>query len=889
MTLQQTAKDYLRGSPLSETHQPNPKDGEQLFGDIDTKFTAVDTRFTETDSSLALKATKDELAAASLAGATVTNINNSITGGNSVPVPRLNPDDIGIQSYAASQVGRVIGKTDWKGREYLGVVVNDPIASEKGSALSAIRPGTYSANVDTGIIDLGGLGCARLKIKVGRQGVTFSGTDSIVFKLETSADGITFADAALADFDGQDAPVSVTSGSFLRLETAHAVAKDYVLTYIGGARYIRVSAVFAGTHSTGTKLGLFVTRGVLGGGLVDSTQVSPAINLRGSSVATIAFFLGKGGIVFDASNKIGFRLEHSDDGSTWVDVDVDDVSGADAPTSVTSGIVMEWASEHFRSAANSIFYHGGKSRVRMSWVFTGTHSEPTFCDATLVSERVEPLRNSQNQIIFDPLKRDPLLDPQIPRVLATESAVSGTGKKFTRVVLDRADYDVTGTFSVSEDGLISPDRHNRLYVGYGQSNDAGSGDLNLLLTTASYPDHIAMPSMASGINNVACGIDRIGIPLPSNLGSSDIQRFIPAVDKEAGPGGQLSNLHGQKPITALAAAITEDEVAAFGEPRSVKIVGSFGVGGATIATLLPSDGSTFKAYDDIPTFVQSAVTIKAVDSENCVVEMIPFKQGEADSNTAFQDYLDRFKEMKEAVTIDTMAITGQIHEPPILMSQNSYYTSSNAGNANAAMLQMAHAGNVVLWGPDYPMTFMHSESLYHDIVHFKGKGTIKYAGAWLRRAARAARFGDHRPRWMEPLKATVSSTTITVKFGMAETGIEGQIQTGVTDLAGTLNGVTVTQTGGTARSLVSMAWDNDAVETAVGLNTLVIQISGTLDGTAPKLNFGIEKFETIYDEVDRPITRLSDTSSFTNPLDALLGFGSRTYENYCVPTSISVD
>jgi hypothetical protein len=123
---------------------------------------------------------------------------------------------------------------------------------------------------------------------------------------------------------------------------------------------------------------------------------------------------------------------------------------------------------------------------------------------------------------------------------------------------------------------------------------------------------------------------------------------------------------------------------------------------------------------------------------------------------------------------------------------------------------------------------------------------------------------------------------------LAEDGFGGVIDTTATDQPGTLNGVTVSQTGGTARTVSSMVWGGNADQVAAGTDTLTVNISGVLDGTSPVLNFGVTPFLAVYAEAERPRTRLNDTQAFANPLDALLGYGVRTYKNHCIQAVVPI-
>lgn len=98
------------------------------------------------------------------------------------------------------------------------------------------------------------------------------------------------------------------------------------------------------------------------------------VDRQGADSLTFLIHVGIGGITFDASNKIEFVMEHSDDDSTYSAVVLADTIG---PTSVSSGIVQSFVAEHAAAAVYPVGYRGSKRYARVKADFTGTHGTGT--------------------------------------------------------------------------------------------------------------------------------------------------------------------------------------------------------------------------------------------------------------------------------------------------------------------------------------------------------------------------------------------------------------------------------------------------------------------------------------------------------------------------------
>ncbi len=108
----------------------------------------------------------------------------------------------------------------------------------------------------------------------------------------------------------------------------------------------------------------------------------PAIDLQDFNAAEIILAIGAGGITFSGSNKIEFKLTHSDDDSTYTAVDAGDVLGVASVGA--GGIVKALTAAHASAASYRFGYVGGKRYIKLLADFTGTHGTGTPIAAVAV-------------------------------------------------------------------------------------------------------------------------------------------------------------------------------------------------------------------------------------------------------------------------------------------------------------------------------------------------------------------------------------------------------------------------------------------------------------------------------------------------------------------------
>lgn len=105
------------------------------------------------------------------------------------------------------------------------------------------------------------------------------------------------------------------------------------------------------------------------------------VDLRGFDSAAVILMPGIGGITFDGTNKIEFKIEESDDNSAFTAVAQADVLGA---TVATGGIFRTLDAAHAAATITEISYIGAKRYVRVVADFSGTHGTGTPIAAIVV-------------------------------------------------------------------------------------------------------------------------------------------------------------------------------------------------------------------------------------------------------------------------------------------------------------------------------------------------------------------------------------------------------------------------------------------------------------------------------------------------------------------------
>lgn len=120
---------------------------------------------------------------------------------------------------------------------------------------------------------------------------------------------------------------------------------------------------------------------LIGAAALSADNTPASIDLAGYGACTIVLAIGIGGITFDGSNKIEFKLTESDDNSTFTAVADDDVVGS---TVATGGIIKSLVAAHAAAAFYRYGYVGTKRYLKLLADFTGTHGAATPIAATAI-------------------------------------------------------------------------------------------------------------------------------------------------------------------------------------------------------------------------------------------------------------------------------------------------------------------------------------------------------------------------------------------------------------------------------------------------------------------------------------------------------------------------
>lgn len=120
----------------------------------------------------------------------------------------------------------------------------------------------------------------------------------------------------------------------------------------------------------------------IGAAALNADNTPAALDLKGYDAAEIALAIGVGGITFDGTNKIEFKLTHSDDNVTYTAVTDADMLGV---TGIAAGgIIKALTAAHAAAAVYRYGYKGGKRYLKLLADFSGTHGTATPIAATLI-------------------------------------------------------------------------------------------------------------------------------------------------------------------------------------------------------------------------------------------------------------------------------------------------------------------------------------------------------------------------------------------------------------------------------------------------------------------------------------------------------------------------
>lgn len=130
---------------------------------------------------------------------------------------------------------------------------------------------------------------------------------------------------------------------------------------------------------------------LIGAATLSADNTPPACDLLNQRRVEIVLGIGAGGITFDGTNKIEFKLTHSDDNSTYVNVTDADMLGV---SGISNGIIKALTAAHAAAAFYRYGYIGDKRYLKLLADFSGTHGTGTPIAAVAVCEpKVKPAAN----------------------------------------------------------------------------------------------------------------------------------------------------------------------------------------------------------------------------------------------------------------------------------------------------------------------------------------------------------------------------------------------------------------------------------------------------------------------------------------------------------------
>jgi len=121
---------------------------------------------------------------------------------------------------------------------------------------------------------------------------------------------------------------------------------------------------------------------LLGCAAYNADNTPAAVDLRGYNSAEILLDVGVGGITFSGTNKVEFKLTHSDDNTTYTDVTSTDMLGDLVVAS--GGIIKSLIVAHAAAAVYRYGYKGGKRYLKLLADFGGTHGTATPMSASVL-------------------------------------------------------------------------------------------------------------------------------------------------------------------------------------------------------------------------------------------------------------------------------------------------------------------------------------------------------------------------------------------------------------------------------------------------------------------------------------------------------------------------
>jgi hypothetical protein len=112
----------------------------------------------------------------------------------------------------------------------------------------------------------------------------------------------------------------------------------------------------------------------IGSATLAADNTPAAVDRAGYNSAVLELAIGVGGITFSGTNKVEFKLTHSDDDTTYTAVTDADMQGV---TGITDGIIFSLTAAHAAAAVYKRGYIGNKRYLKLLADFSGTHGTGT--------------------------------------------------------------------------------------------------------------------------------------------------------------------------------------------------------------------------------------------------------------------------------------------------------------------------------------------------------------------------------------------------------------------------------------------------------------------------------------------------------------------------------
>lgn len=120
---------------------------------------------------------------------------------------------------------------------------------------------------------------------------------------------------------------------------------------------------------------------LIGAATLDADNTPAGVSIADYQSALILISVGVGGITFTGTNKVEFKLTHSDDDSNYSAVAQADIAGA---TVGSGGIIKSLIAAHASPSVTKVGYHGGKRYLKLLADFGGTHGAGTPISAVVL-------------------------------------------------------------------------------------------------------------------------------------------------------------------------------------------------------------------------------------------------------------------------------------------------------------------------------------------------------------------------------------------------------------------------------------------------------------------------------------------------------------------------